>query len=222
MLGRARRVPGPAAPAGRRRRARAAHAADLAAHQPRPARSRPTRAGGPRRAEARAELLDDVRAQIEEMTTLVGDLVELARDEPLPHVVEQVDLAEVVDRAVARVRRRAHRHHLRRRRRALVGDRRVRGPRACGDQPARQRREVEPARRHRHGPARPTATLTVDDQGPGIAAGRPAARLRPLLPLAGVALDARLRPRALDRAPGRAAALGHGAAPRLAPAAAPG
>jgi two-component system, OmpR family, sensor histidine kinase MprB len=55
---------------------------------------------------ARAELLDDVGAQIEEMSNLVGDLVELARDEPLRTVVEQVDLAEVVDRAVARARRR--------------------------------------------------------------------------------------------------------------------
>jgi two-component system, OmpR family, sensor histidine kinase MprB len=55
---------------------------------------------------ARRELLDDVSAQIEEMSTLVGDLVELARDEPLRTVVEQVDLAEVVDRAVARARRR--------------------------------------------------------------------------------------------------------------------
>ncbi|WP_244930520.1 HAMP domain-containing sensor histidine kinase [Nocardioides sp. W7] len=57
--------------------------------------------------QARAELLDDVRAQIEEMTTLIGDLVELARDEPMAHVIETVDLAEVVDLALARVRRRA-------------------------------------------------------------------------------------------------------------------
>jgi two-component system sensor histidine kinase MprB len=55
---------------------------------------------------ARHELMDDVRAQLEEMSALVGDLVELARDEPLRAVVEQVDLAEVVDRAVARARRR--------------------------------------------------------------------------------------------------------------------
>jgi two-component system sensor histidine kinase MprB len=55
---------------------------------------------------ARTELLEDVRAQIGEMSTLVGDLVELARDEPLPAVVEQIDLAEVVERAVSRVRRR--------------------------------------------------------------------------------------------------------------------
>jgi two-component system sensor histidine kinase MprB len=58
-------------------------------------------------AEARAELFEDVRAQIEEMTTLIGDLVELARDEPLTHVVESVDLADIVDRALVRVRRRA-------------------------------------------------------------------------------------------------------------------
>ena len=57
--------------------------------------------------EARTELLTDVRAQIEELTTLIGDLVELARDEPLPVTVEPVDLAEIVDRAVERVRRRA-------------------------------------------------------------------------------------------------------------------
>jgi two-component system sensor histidine kinase MprB len=56
---------------------------------------------------ARRELLDDVEAQIEELTTLIGDLVELAREEELTHVVEPVDLAEVVSRAVARVRRRA-------------------------------------------------------------------------------------------------------------------
>jgi two-component system sensor histidine kinase MprB len=56
---------------------------------------------------ARAELLDDVHAQIEELTTLIGDLVELARDEPLTHVVEPVDLPELVDRVIARVRRRA-------------------------------------------------------------------------------------------------------------------
>lgn len=58
-------------------------------------------------AEARLELLDDVRGQIEELSALVGDLVELARDEPMTRVVAQVDLAEVVERAVTRVRRRA-------------------------------------------------------------------------------------------------------------------
>jgi two-component system sensor histidine kinase MprB len=56
---------------------------------------------------ARDELLDDVRAQIEELTTLIGDLTELARDEPVPPQVEPVDLTDVIDHAVQRVRRRA-------------------------------------------------------------------------------------------------------------------
>ncbi len=57
--------------------------------------------------EARAELLDDIRAQIDELTTLIGDLTELARDEPLAPVVGEVDLSEILDIALARARRRA-------------------------------------------------------------------------------------------------------------------
>jgi two-component system sensor histidine kinase MprB len=56
---------------------------------------------------SRAELLDDVRFQIEELTTLIGDLTELAREQPPQVNLEQVDLAEITDRAVQRVRRRA-------------------------------------------------------------------------------------------------------------------
>ncbi len=56
---------------------------------------------------ARAELLEDIRAQIDELTTLIGDLTELARDEPLATVVGEVELSEIVDLSVARVRRRA-------------------------------------------------------------------------------------------------------------------
>lgn len=56
---------------------------------------------------AREELLEDVRGQVEELTTLVGDLVELARDEPMAQVIESVELAEVLDAALTRVRRRA-------------------------------------------------------------------------------------------------------------------
>ena len=55
----------------------------------------------------RAELLADVRAQIEELTTLIGDLVELARDEPAAPAVEAIDLPDVLDHALERVRRRA-------------------------------------------------------------------------------------------------------------------
>jgi len=66
-----------------------------------------TQAGTSLPDDARAELLDDVRAQLEELTTLVGDLVELARDEPTPAVIGTLELHEVLDQAVARVRRRA-------------------------------------------------------------------------------------------------------------------
>jgi two-component system sensor histidine kinase MprB len=56
--------------------------------------------------EQRRELLDDVRGQIGEMTTLIGDLVELAREDPSTPPVEPVDFAAIVDQAVTRVRRR--------------------------------------------------------------------------------------------------------------------
>jgi two-component system sensor histidine kinase MprB len=57
--------------------------------------------------ESRVEMMEDVRFQIEELTTLIGDLTELARDEPIPGQLVPVDLAEVVERALDRVRRRA-------------------------------------------------------------------------------------------------------------------
>jgi len=56
---------------------------------------------------ARHELLSDVRGQLEELTELIQDLVHLARDEPITRGPEPVDLADVVDHAVERVRRRA-------------------------------------------------------------------------------------------------------------------
>ena len=50
------------------------------------------------------EIMGDVRAQVEELTNLVGDLVELARDEPVRRDPEPLDLADVLDLAVSRVR----------------------------------------------------------------------------------------------------------------------
>jgi two-component system sensor histidine kinase MprB len=55
----------------------------------------------------RADLLADVRAQVEELTGLVSDLVELAREDSPRAAGEPVDLADVVGRAVERARRRA-------------------------------------------------------------------------------------------------------------------
>ena len=113
---RAGRLPRPAAPAGRRRRPRAAHARSPRCAPTSTCSPRPTAAGG-LPPEARAELLDDVRAQIEELTTLIGDLVELARDEPMTRWWSSaVDLAEVVDRARGPGTPARARPHLRRRR----------------------------------------------------------------------------------------------------------
>jgi two-component system sensor histidine kinase MprB len=53
-----------------------------------------------------AELRADVIAQIEELSTLVGDLVDLTRDEAGGIVHEPVDMSEVLDRCLERVRRR--------------------------------------------------------------------------------------------------------------------
>jgi two-component system sensor histidine kinase MprB len=56
--------------------------------------------------EEMAALRTDVIAQIEELSTLVGDLVDLTRDDAGVTIHEPVDLADVVDRSLERVRRR--------------------------------------------------------------------------------------------------------------------
>lgn len=55
----------------------------------------------------REEIHDDVRAQLDELTQLIGDLVELAREDAPPVAHEPVDMVEVVEQALARARRRA-------------------------------------------------------------------------------------------------------------------
>ena len=118
--------------------------------------------------EQRGELLADVRLQLEELSTLVGDLVELARDEPLTHVVEQFDLAEVVDRAVSRVRLRAPRAHF---------DVATLPWWVVGESGAVERAVTNLLdNAAKWGPADGAVTvrlangvLTIDDQGPGIA-----------------------------------------------------
>ena len=118
--------------------------------------------------EARAELLEDVHAQIEELTTLIGDLVELARDEPLTHIVEPVDLPELVDRVIARVRRRAP---------GLSFDVEMAPWYVVGEGPGLERAVTNLLdNAAKWSPEDGTVTvrlsdgiLTVDDQGPGIA-----------------------------------------------------
>jgi two-component system, OmpR family, sensor histidine kinase MprB len=55
----------------------------------------------------RSELLADVRAQVEELSGLVQDVMELARDDPPQEQWEALDFAEVCERAIDRVRRRS-------------------------------------------------------------------------------------------------------------------
>jgi two-component system sensor histidine kinase MprB len=55
----------------------------------------------------RMELLDDLRAQVEELTGLVGDLVELSRDDVDRFEGRELDMGEIVSTAVERARRRA-------------------------------------------------------------------------------------------------------------------
>ncbi|MGB8960858.1 MAG: HAMP domain-containing sensor histidine kinase [Pseudonocardiaceae bacterium] len=55
----------------------------------------------------RKEISNDVRAQVEELSTLVGDIVELSREDAPQVVHEPVELADVVERALARAGRRA-------------------------------------------------------------------------------------------------------------------
>lgn len=124
-------------------------------------------------AEARLELLDDVRGQIEELSALVGDLVELARDEPMTRTVAEVDLAAVVERAVTRVRRRAQ---------GIAFDVRLAPWRVVGDASGLERAVTNLLdNAAKWSPTEGTVTvrleqgvLTVDDQGEGVAeADRP-------------------------------------------------
>jgi two-component system sensor histidine kinase MprB len=54
----------------------------------------------------REELLTDVQAQLDELTTLVGDVVDLARQDEVQVEPTEVRLDELVERAVERARRR--------------------------------------------------------------------------------------------------------------------
>jgi two-component system, OmpR family, sensor histidine kinase MprB len=53
------------------------------------------------------EIYNDVRAQLDELTQLIGDLVELAREDAAQIVWEPIDLGEMVEQALDRARRRA-------------------------------------------------------------------------------------------------------------------
>ena len=56
----------------------------------------------------RAAILRDVNAQLAEFTSLIGDLVQLAREDSVAASPEPIDLRDVIRSALDRVRRRAH------------------------------------------------------------------------------------------------------------------
>lgn len=55
----------------------------------------------------KVEINRDIRGQLDELTQLIGDLVELAREDAAPTAWDTVELVEVVEQALDRARRRA-------------------------------------------------------------------------------------------------------------------
>jgi two-component system sensor histidine kinase MprB len=67
-----------------------------------------SRAGAPNLSEQdRVEIEADIRGQLDELTQLIGDLVELARQDEPREQFERVEVIEVVEHALDRARRRA-------------------------------------------------------------------------------------------------------------------
>ena len=144
--------------------------------------------GAPRLPEEEMEgLREDVIAQIEELSTLVGDLVDLTRDEAGVVIHEPVDMTEIVDHSLERVRRRRNDIEFDVNSDAVAGLRRRQrtGPR--GAQCAGQRREMEPARRAGRCSVdtdRPDACRTGGDRsGTRHTSAGAAAGVRAVLPL---------------------------------------
>lgn len=119
-------------------------------------------------AQDRIELLDDVRAQVEELTGLVGDLVELSRDDVERWEGRELDMAEIVSTATERARRRAP---------TVQFDVTIRPWTVYGDARALERAVLNLLdNAGKWSPADGTVTvrltdgvITVTDQGPGIA-----------------------------------------------------
>ena len=102
--------------------------------------------GAPRIPETEmSDLRADVIGQIEELSTLVGDLVDLTRDDGGGVVHEQVDMTEVIDRCLERVRRRRNDIEFDVAHQAMAGLRRRCRVDARDSESARQRRQVESA-----------------------------------------------------------------------------
>ena len=144
------------------------------------------------------DLRTDVIAQIEELSTLVGDLVDLTRDDAGEVVHEPVDMSEVIDRSLERVRRR---------RNDVEFDVDVTPWQVYGDSAGLSRAVLNlmdnaakwsPSGEHVGVRLRQLnathAELVVSDHGPGIPRARARTGVRAVLPLDHGAGDARLGP----------------------------
>ena len=141
----------------------------------------------------RERLRADLVAQLEELSELVGDLVELARDgEPNGEPHEPLRLDELVAAAVERAQRHAPGVTFETELEPCVVDRRARTARPRGRQPARQRGEVVAAGRYRRGRAARRRAHRARPR-PRHRDGRPPVRVRPLLPLRRPRAGGRLR-----------------------------
>ena len=133
----------------------------------------------------RARIVAAAQAQLQELTVLVGDLVDLSKTEVEEVEVEAVRLDLAVAGALQRARLHAPRVPFRPRCRALPGARRARAPGSGGREPARQRPQVEPARPRRGARAR---------RSPGGARSRPGDRRWRIYPASSIASIARPPP----------------------------
>ena len=159
----------------------------------------------------RESLRADILQQLDELTSLVADIVELARGAKPGELVDDVRVDRIVEDVAARARRAsAGRRDARRPDRADAGARRARAHPARGLEPRGQRAQVEPGRGNRRDRAGGGRAERARPR-PRLRRGRPAARLRALLPRRQRTRAAGLRPRPRDRPPGRGGARRPGA-----------
>ena len=154
--------------------------------------------------EEQASLRADIVAELDELTALVGDVVELARGSAADGSVDDVRLDEVVRSTVASARRRADRDgevDFELRARADDRPRPGRPDRARCVKPGRQCPQVEPGGSQRRDRAR-RRRVERPRPWPRLSGGGSAVRVRPLLPRARRPQAARLGARPGDRAPG--------------------
>ena len=142
--------------------------------------------------------LEESSVELDGLTTLVADLVELARGEERKLRIEDVHLDDLVATVVERAKARAPQMTFLTSLAPAQVQRRPGAARAGDLEPDRQRREVEPGRRPRRD-HRARRRGRRDGSRPRDRRGGSAAHLRPLLPGRDRALEARRGARARDR-----------------------